>query len=109
MLSILFGSPLREKILLYLLECEEAYSLELAKNFKASLFGVQSQLRKLEEAGILSSRTVGKTRLYGFNPRYFLRAELVALLKKNFSQLPDKEIQTYYRPRKRPRRPGKPL
>lgn len=109
MLSVLFGSPLREKILLYLMECDEGYSLELSKNFKASLFAVQSQLRNLEEAGILASRTAGKTRLYSINPRYFLRAELEAMLKKDFQALPEEEIRTYYRPRKRPRRAGKPL
>lgn len=108
MLSILFGSPLREKILLYILESDEAYSLELSKNFKASLFAVQNQLKRLEEAGILVSRTVGKTRLYSFNPRYFLRAELEALLKKNFEAMPEEEIRSFYRPRRRPRRQGKP-
>jgi len=82
MLSILFGSELRQKILLYLEECGEAYSSELAKNFAASLFAVQSQLKKLEEAGILVSRNAGKTRMYTINPRYFLKTELIALLKK---------------------------
>ena len=109
MLSVLFGSELREKLLLYIGECGEAYSLELAKNFGSSLFAVQSQLRKLEEAGILVSRNVGKTRMYGLNPRYFLKAELLALLKKDLEALPEEEIREYYRPRRRPRRSGKPL
>lgn len=109
MLSILFGSDLREKILLYLAECGEGYSLELAKNFKASLFAVQNQMKRLEEAGILVSRSVGRTRMYGINPRYFLRDELIALLKKDIEALPQAEIQAYYRPRRRPRRAGKPL
>jgi len=109
MLSVLFGSELREKILLYLEECGEAYSSELSKNFAASLFAVQSQLKKLEEAGILVSRNAGKTRIYSINPRYFLKAELIALLKKNMEAIPEKEIQEYYRPRRRPRRSGKPL
>jgi predicted transcriptional regulator len=108
MLAILFSSELREKILLYLEECGEAYSSELAKNFSASLFAVQSQLKKLEEAGILVSRNAGKTRMYSINPRYFLKAELIALLKKNLEAIPEKEIQEYYRPRRRPRRSGKP-
>lgn len=109
MLSILFNSPLREKILLYLVECGEAYSSELAKNFKATLFAVQNQLQRLEEAGILVSRSSGKTRMYTLNPRYFLLKELTALLKKNLEALPEEEIRTYYRPRRRPRRAGKPL
>ncbi len=109
MLSVLFGSELREKLLLYLEECGEAYSLELAKNFGASLFAVQSQLKRLEEAGILISRAVGRTRLFSINPRYFLKNELISLLKKNLEALPESEVREYYRPRRRPRRSGKPL
>jgi DNA-binding transcriptional ArsR family regulator len=109
MLSILFGSELREKILLYLEECGEAYSSELAKNFDASLFAVQSQFKRLEDAGILVSRTVGKTRMFSINPRYFLRNELISLLKKNLEALPEKEIAEFYRPRRRTRRSGKPV
>src|SRR5258708_4273162 len=109
MLSLLFGSGLREKILLYLAECGDGYSSELSKNFKANLFAVQNQMHRLEEAGILVSRNVGKTRIYSMNPRYFLHAELAALLKKDFQSLSENEIQTYYRPRRRPRRSGKPL
>ncbi len=109
MLSILFNSALREKILYYLVETGEAYSSELAENFKVSLFPVQNQLQRLEGAGILVSRSIGKTRMYTFNPRYFLLKELTALLKRSFAELPDDEAKTYYRPRKRPRRQGKPL
>lgn len=109
MLSILFNSPLREKILYYLLECGDGYSSELAKNFGASLFAVQNQLQRLEGAGILVSRAIGKTRIYTLNPRYFLIGELTAILKKSFERLPEEEIRAYYRPRKRPRRSGKPL
>ncbi len=108
MLSVLFGSELREKLLLYLEECGEAYSLELAKNFGSSLFAVQNQLKRLEEAGILVSRAVGRTRMYSINPRYFLKSELIALLKKNLEALPEKEVRELYRPRRRPRRSGKP-
>lgn len=108
MLSILFNSALREKILYYLLECGEGYSSELAKNFGTSLFAVQNQLQRLEEAGILVSRAIGKTRMFSYNPRYFLIRELSALLKKSFERLPKEEVRAYYRPRKRPRRAGKP-
>ena len=109
MLSILFGSELREKILLYIAECGDAYSSELAANFGASLFAVQNQLKRLEEAGILVSRNIGKTRVYAFNPRYYLRMELISLLKKDIESLPEEEIREHYRPRRRPRRAGKPL
>lgn len=109
MLSILFGSELREKILLYLAECGEAYSLELSKNFGSSLFAVQNQLKRLEEAGILVSRSFGRTRLFGLNPRYFLRKELLTLLKRDFEALTKEQIQKHFPPRRRPSRSGKPL
>lgn len=109
MISNLFESPLREKILLYLYECGDGYSREVSENFGASLTAVQNQLRNMEDGGILVSRTVGKTRVYTLNPRYFLRQELEAMLRKMLDILPEKEIVRYYRPRKRPRRPGKPL
>jgi predicted transcriptional regulator len=108
MLAVLFGSPLKEKILLFLLECGDSYSLELSRNFAASLSAVQNQLKNLEEAGILVSRSIGKTRLYSLNPRYFLRTELEAILRKGFEALPESEVMAYYRPRRRPRRQGKP-
>lgn len=109
MLDTLFGSPLRVQILQYLAECGEAYGVELARQFQRPLFSVQSQLNKLEESGILVSRSLGKTRLFTFNPRFPLKAELTALLRKNFQHLPAGEIRKNYRPRKRPRRAGKPL
>jgi predicted transcriptional regulator len=109
MLSVLFNSALREKILYYLLECGEGYSSELAKNFGASLFATQNQLQRLEDSGILVSRAIGKTRMYTLNPRYFLIRELSALLEKSFKNLTEEEVRKYYRPRKRPRRAGKPL
>lgn len=109
MISNLFESALREKILLYLEECGDGYSRELAQNFEASLTAVQNQLRNMEDGGILVSRTVGKTRVYTLNPRYFLHQELKAMLRKMLDILPEQEIMSHYRPRKRPRRPGKPL
>lgn len=109
MISNLFESALREKILLYLQECGDGYSRELSQNFGASLTAAQNQLRNMEDGGILVSRTVGRTRVYRINPRYFLRQELEALLRKMLDFLPEQEIARYYRPRKRPRRPGKPL
>ena len=109
MLDDLFGSPLRVKILQYIVECSDAYSLELTRQFKRSLFSVQSQLKKLEQSGVLVSRSVGKTRLFTFNPRYPLKAELTALLRKNLEFVSSTEIQKNYRPRKRPRRAGKPM
>jgi predicted transcriptional regulator len=95
-------------ILLFLLEAGEGYALQLSQRFSAGLYSVQRQLRQLEDAGVLVSRNLGKTRMFSLNPRYFLRRELEALLRKNLANWPDEQVQRLFRPRKRPRRTGKP-
>jgi hypothetical protein len=52
---------------------------------------------------------LGRTRLYELNPRWFFYKELKALLEKALAALPAEEVKRYYRARRRPRRPGKPL
>jgi len=109
MLEALLGSINRERVLLFLYNRKEGYAREIARFFKINLNQIQKQLERLEEGGIAYSRTVGKTRLYGLNPRYPFRGELNALLLK---------VLTFYSPadrkklmlnRRRPRRKGKPL
>ena len=66
-------------------------------------------MAKLEEAGVLVSRSVGSARECEFNPRYPARTELACLLDRALSLYPaalrDKLLLT----RSRPRRKGKPL
>jgi DNA-binding transcriptional ArsR family regulator len=104
MLEPLLGSLLKERILLYLQECSEGYASELAKTFGVSVSMIQFHLKTLEEGGIAVSRAVGKTRIYALNPRYFFLKEVSGLLEKVLKNLPEDEIEKYYRPRKRPRR-----
>ena len=109
MLEALLESPVKEKLLLYLLVNEGSYPNEIARNFSFNLNAVQYQLKKLEEAGVLYSRLRGRVRLYGLDPRYPFRKELQALLQKAFDFLSDAEKDKSFVRRRRPRRPGKPL
>lgn len=109
MLEPLLESEKKEKILLYLLTRGEAYPREMARAFRFNLNTVQAQLLKLEAGGVVYSRLKGKVRLFGLNPRYPFKKELVALLEKTLGFLPSDEIARHYRPRLRPRRTGKPL
>ena len=65
-------------------------------------------VKRLEDAGVIASRRVGRTRLYSMNPRYPFRRELMALVEKAFTFVPEEEKDRYYRKRTRPRRAGKP-
>lgn len=67
------------------------------------------QLEKLENGGVLFSRLAGRTRLYGFNPRYPFLNELRALLDKALTFYPEDIRVGLQENRRRPRRKGKPL
>jgi predicted transcriptional regulator len=107
MIEPLIGSPVRERVLLFLLVRKESYAREIAARLGVGLLGVQNQLARLESGGVLYSRLRGRTRLYGMDPRYPFRRELEALLRKVLRFLPDEERERLYTPRLRPRRAGK--
>lgn len=109
MLEPLLGSVNRERVLIYILARGEAYAREVASYFDAALLGVQRQMEGLEAAGVLYSRQAGRTRLYGFNPRYAFLAELKALLEKALAFYPEEEKEKLLMARKRPRRKDKHL
>jgi len=109
MLEGLFGNIIIEKIFFTLYVYGEGYPFGLAKTFGEPVNRIQQQLRRLENAGIVVSRLVGRVRIYTFNPRYPFLNQLKALVAKAYEFLPEKEKETYYRNRTRPRRAGKPL
>lgn len=109
MLASLFGSKTAERVLIFLAAREEGYAREMARFFETDLKSVQKQLDKLEAAGVLSSREVGRTRPYTFNPRYPFLAELKALLEKALTFYPEEEREKLVMIRRRPRGRGKVL
>jgi len=109
MLSDLFGSENRERVLQYILANDQGYAKEIADFYEKSIDPIQKQLERLELAGVLVSKTVGRTRLFMFNPRYAFLDELTALLKKARSYYPEPLQEKLTKQRKRPRRKGKPL
>ena len=109
MLKPLLGSEKKEKILLFIFTHVESYAREIARAFNFNLNTVQSQLLNLERGGVLYSKTKGKVRLFGINPRYPFKKEMEELLKKVLTFVPEDEKRKFYAPRLRPRRTGKPL
>ena len=109
MLETIFSSKGKEHVLLYLAARKEGYAREIARYYNTSLSPIQNQLDKLETGGVLSSKAVGKTRIYFFNPRYPFFKELNGLLEKALLFLPKEQQEKLFMARKRPRRKGKPL
>jgi len=109
MLEPLLESGVKERVLLYLHTRGESYPREMARDLGLYVNAVQYQLLKLEKGGVLYSRLRGKVRLFGINPRYPFKKELMALLEKALTFVKDEERLSLYQPRLRPRRTGKPL
>jgi hypothetical protein len=109
MLEPLLGSKNKERILLYLYGRPDGYAREIARFFKTDLDPIQKQLDRLERGGVLYSRQVGKTRLFGLNPRYPFLAELKGLLERAIQFYPPADRKDLVMARRRPRRKGKPL
>lgn len=109
MIETLLGSTNAERVLLFLLARDEGYATQIADFFDTDLYGIQKQLDKLENGGVLASSTAGRTRLYRFSPRYAFLKELQALLRKALESYPAGEQDRLLIVRRRPRRRGKPL
>ncbi|MCB8931856.1 MAG: hypothetical protein M9921_02640 [Fimbriimonadaceae bacterium] len=104
----LFGTRLRTRLLLVLSLLDESYATELARLAGARLYAVQKHLEDFEDDGILVSRVIGRERRVSFNPRFFAKKELAALLERLAEQ--DEEVLAAVRSvRRRPHRKGKEI
>jgi predicted transcriptional regulator len=106
-LKAVFGSLAAERTLLYLQNYGDGYAVEIARTFGLAPSQISKQLTKFEEGGLLVSRSIGRTRVYYWNERNPLVADLRQLLQAELEVLPGEEVQRYYRQRRRPRRKGK--
>ena len=109
MLEAILGSAGSERVLMFLFARDEGYAREIARFFATDLTPIQKQLERLENGGVLVSRSAGRTRLFSFNPRYPMLEELRALLESALQFYPDDIRERLLMSRRRPRRRGKPL
>jgi hypothetical protein len=109
MLEPIVGSRSSEQVFIFLVARENGYATEIAQFFDADLYAIQRQLERLENAEVLVSKKVGRTRVYQFNPRYPFLKELKILLSSVLSYYPDEIKQELIMNRRRPRKKDKPL
>jgi DNA-binding transcriptional ArsR family regulator len=107
LLQPLVGNLTAARVLTYIANYGEGYAAGIGGTFGISASQVQKQLDRLEQGGILVQRLQGRTRVYTWNPRWPLYRELLALLQKCLMLTPERETQTYFRQRTRPRLKGK--
>jgi hypothetical protein len=105
----LFGSLSRERILTFIAAREQGYAREIAGFWKCPDMPIKRELNHLESDGVLTAKSLGRTIMYSFNPRFFLRKELVALLLKIIEAYPPDWKEQLLFDRRRPRAKGKPV
>ena len=108
-LDALLGNPTAARVLMYLENYDSGYAKRISDTFDIPVNMVQDQLKKFEAAGVLTSTTVGRTRVFSFNPRNPTAKNLRIFLSSELDGLPGPVCKNYFRDRQRPRRTGKPL
>lgn len=104
----IFGSPLRDRILVLLEVKGSSHLREIARIYGVSVSVVRWALVALERDGLVIGRAVGRSRLLELNPRFFCIQELRALLGAVAAARPEL-FEPAMAVRSRPRRSGKPL
>lgn len=108
-LESILGNTSATYVLLFLENYGEGHASRISKTFDVSIMGIQRQLRRFEDNGILVSKLVGRTRVFSFNDRNPTVKNLRAFLSIELDALPQTITKKYFRQRQRPRRTGKPL
>ena len=80
MLEPVFGSLVREQVLLFIYSHGEGYAREISRYFETPLDSVQKQLKRLERGSVLICERKGRTLIYRFNKKYPFLNELCELL-----------------------------
>lgn len=110
-LAGLFGSTDKERVLQFILARNRGYATQIAKFYDVTTSQIVKQLESLEIDKVVVSFQYGKIRLYEFNPQYYFRDELKALLLKSREIIKIQEPELYnslVMVKTAPRRKGKP-
>lgn len=109
MIAELFGGNTAEKTLLYIAALGDGYPAEISRAFKISATQVKRTIERLENADILVGNTIGRSRVYKLNDRWFLADKLRDLLNKALLYIPVDEQEIYFSKRKKPRKKNKKI
>lgn len=109
MLKSIFGSLSRERVLTFIAAREEGYASEIVDFWQCPDMPIKRELNQLEKDGVLTAKNYGRTVIYRFNPRYFLRKELKTLLLKYIEAFPPDIKERLIHNRRRPRAKGKDI
>jgi len=109
MIKSILGSLSRERVLTFIAAREQGYAQEIISFWECPEMPIKRELNNLEASGVLYSKPYGKTIVYGINPRYFLKNELISLLLKMVEAYPPEWKEKLLFNRRRNRAKGKPV
>ena len=110
MLDKILDSKTAQKIFIHLYHYGESYPSGVARDFKISVGQIQRQFDRFEDAGILVSKLVGRTRVYQFNKKQgAVVKHFMALIKVIYDSILLSEKEEIFSTRRRPRKKGKPV
>ena len=107
-LSSPFGSTTRTRVLVALRLLGSSFPRELARLLAVSPSLILKALRTLERDGLIAGRTIGRSRVYTLDPRYFAKEDLQRYLVR-LSEADIELRQRVVQLRRRPRWTGKRL
>lgn len=108
-LDEIFGNRTVKRIYLHLFHYGEIHARGLANDYQASVTPFLNQLNRLESAGILVSKEVGRSRIYQFNPKSPFTKPIKQIIEIVYENIPLEEREKTFQTRRRPRRKGKPV
>lgn len=107
-LDAVFDNTSATRVLLFLQNYGEAYASRGARTYgDMAVSRAKEQLDKLEVAGLIVSRMIGRSRVYDWNRRNPTVAPLRDFLQSILDSLSPEIQRSYFRQRQRPRRRGK--
>ena len=109
MLEGIFGNKTAEKVLFHIFHYGEIHAAGIAKDYSISENQVRNQLERFENANILTSKIVGRSRLYQYNPKSPFTKSIQDIIKIAYNSIPLNERKTIFQERRRPRKKGKTI
>lgn len=109
MLEGIFGSKTAEKVLLHIFHYGESQASAIAKDFSVAVNPVVQQLNRIERAGGLVSKELGRSRMHTFNPKFPFNKPVQEIIEKAYDSISLSERQKSFETCRRPRRNGKPV
>ena len=109
MLEGVFGNRTAEKVLLHVFHYGQIHASAIAQDLDSALNPIKGQLDRFEQAGILVSKEMGRSRVYSFNPKSPFTAPIRDVIRIVYESIPLKEREQLFATRRRPRKKGKPV